>query len=264
MFRHMHHSQGKYISLAAIFVCIFAFIILCSFAYKMIHLMFSSNVDPSHQYIFSLSTGENTADIVALDGSSHSLSLLQVNNSPSIPAAIKELSIPVDISLPNKIESNTAIQDSLSNAVFSEKSLNFFDKLKLWWAVRSIASRDIQTEEVSLPFDFLTQEETINTLFLDQDMYQDDKKIRIVNAADISGLGNTVAKYLSHIGAHVIAVDTADSMQNISSITYSGSETYTTERLERILHISAHPSSTTDAIADITVTIGKDRASAFE
>lgn len=258
-----HQNSGKYISLAGIFLGIFAMIIVGAFVYKIIHLALTSPVDINHQYIFGAVAMTNTKEVIVVDQNPHILSALTFNTNNTVKNVATSLSVPVDYFLDRQINSNNPIQDELAKVILYEKSISFFDKIKLWWDIKSVAPRDIQIQSLKFPIDPTADDKTLNTIFLDNDIYQENKNISVVNATGISGVATIVSDYLTRIGAHVISVTTADNVQDTSTITYSGKKGYTVARIERMLQTRAIPQQQKDAISDIIVTIGKDKAHRF-
>ena len=66
-----------------------------------------------------------------------------------------------------------------------------------------------------------------------------------------------MAKLLSNIGVDIVAVNTADDSQDISTIASKNTKSYTYRRIKKIFNLRDAPISQ-NAISDIIITIGKN------
>jgi phosphotransferase system IIB component len=91
---------------------------------------------------------------------------------------------------------------------------------------------------------------------------KDNQTVQIVNRTNVSGLGGRLAKMITNMGGNVILVMSEDNSIKKSAITYLDKETYTVDRLKKILgyEVVREPSN---AMADITIIIGEDKVNSL-
>ena len=104
----------------------------------------------------------------------------------------------------------------------------------------------------------LVAEKSVGHLVSDAFIEKDKQTIQIINATNVSGLGNRLAKLVTNMGGDVIIVATGNIPRKKSVISYIDKKTYTVERLEKVLGYEV-VKTTEDAISDITIVIGEDK-----
>jgi hypothetical protein len=109
----------------------------------------------------------------------------------------------------------------------------------------------------------LSHESTSNNSLItqtltDTDIASESVSIQIINATNISGVGQRLGKVLTNMGANVVDVSSAQTMQKKTTIAYYGEQSYTLGRLQKILAVKA-TKLTRQPIANIVITIGTDK-----
>ncbi len=244
--------SGKYIAWGIGFLSILVLIILCSFVWKFVVFLGQSAFDSAHQFTIGI-TGKNP-EIITFNPDESSVTVVSISQK-NVTDEAKTLSIPLDGTIVG--DSSQSVKSLLLNALIHHSaSFSPIDICKLWLFVNGLPSDAlIQT---SLPSDTTAAAAIVPKIFQDKSLYSEGKSITIVNATGVSGLGSQLAKLLTNIGANVIMVSTADTQVQKSSIQYSGSPSYTTDRLGRLLHLQPILLPNSSKISDITITIGKD------
>ncbi|HEX8964986.1 MAG TPA: LytR C-terminal domain-containing protein [Patescibacteria group bacterium] len=254
--------RGKNLSLAFGF-CVVVFIILfVYFAWKVFKVINQSRFD-GHEYIVLVKEENNTQDLIAFLPDASAINLVTLHNVPENQSIASIAEIPVDA----KVSTNAlhSIASLMSKEIFSwgKGGMPLIDAIKLWFFTHSLPDGAVTTQAFSYP---VTQEQLDNMIprfFTDKVLYQDAQTIAVINASDVSGAGGRLAKFLTNIGANVIMVNTADNLQDISTIEYSGDNSYTLKKMQKIMNTNAKQTNNKNAVADITITLGKDKASNF-
>ncbi|MBI2431219.1 MAG: LytR C-terminal domain-containing protein [Candidatus Levybacteria bacterium] len=152
-------------------------------------------------------------------------------------------------------------QDSL------ETNLTTFDFARLWLFTRFTPSYQFVKKDyrvISLD-DVLSDtqlDKLMASLFLDVALSEEKVSIYIVNASGVTGLGNRIARLLTNVGGNVVAVSTGDSMLPVSEISAANMDTYTLKKIRRLLPYKVTMLNK-KTIADIVITLGKDKSGLF-
>lgn len=256
-------QSSKTLQVALLFVTVVGFLIGFSLLVKIGILISKSKFDGLHQFVIQVEGHDHTAAII-FSPDTHKITVLTLVGSTATASLTKSLQLPVDATVQDD-SFGSSPDDFIHRALISgwgKSTLNQLDKLKLILFSQTVASDDITTKQLSLSPSDLSFDNTLTSLATDQTLYKEAQTIAVVNGSGISGVGNTVAKLLTHVGANVISVTTADKEETTSSIVYTGDKTYTVQRLSHIFSIEPI-NTTTASIADITVTIGKDKGDTF-
>lgn len=249
--RKHQSDSGQSIAWAIAFVCLLGLIFLGSCIWKAVMFVKNSTFDGKHQ--FNVQVDGKQGEILSFNPDTQTLIELDITNVSDTQLG-KALAVPIDGHIRT---SESDIQQLLfQTLVHGKSSLTPLDNLRLWWFGRFLSSDAIS--DTSISFSDASLAKKIPKLFLDKTLYAEEKTIAIVNATGMSGYGNRLAKLFTNIGGNVVMVNTAGTLLDHSRIEYSGDRGYTVERIEKILRIHAMPASISPAIADITITIGKD------
>lgn len=259
--QYQHHTP-KGLQIALIFGLVVALLIGLSLIVKVGILISKSQFDGLHQFVIQVKGDkENTAIIFSPD--THKIAILRLKGQMTNVSLLQSVALPQDGIIIENDEENTPdafIHDVLTQGG-KQSSLNQLDKIKLLLFSQTVTSDSINTQTLTLPLT-TSSENALITLATDQTLYKEAQTIAVVNGSGISGVGNMVATLLTHVGANVISVTTADEDTNTSSLVYTGDKTYTVKRLSHIFDMSPVYVSNT-GIADITITIGKDKVNMF-
>lgn len=165
---------------------------------------------------------------------------------------------------------------SLSSDIKS--NLNTADQIKLWWTIRKtrfdkVTVTDLRTHNIfaqqilpdgSAVLGITTAQ--LDTAILDQvqdpEIAKAEIKAEVINASSVSGLGQEVARYLTHLGVTVIRIDSALVDQKTSSVTFV-SDKQSKALVSRLLNLTKFTiiddRKSTNSLADIKIVIGLDQ-----
>src|SRR5581483_7842937 len=262
--------------LASLFVSFLFVLFVVSILLKVGTLVKDSRFDSIHRFNLVLSskdkqvTKDKQAVVISFSPATVSMSELKIAQGIPYTYVGRFLEIPIDgFVLENSTEDfrSENIADLTKSFVTRYRNLStnltFVDMVRLWWFSKFISFHDITTAtfvadpQVSLD---LAADNISSQLFGDDAIIKDKESISIRNASDLVGFGNRLARLISNIGGNVVSVETADSEAEKTQIVYSGSKSFTVKKLEKLLSVSAQQTKV-NSIADITITLGKDRLS---
>ncbi|HEV2339319.1 MAG TPA: LytR C-terminal domain-containing protein [Patescibacteria group bacterium] len=227
-------------------------LVLAGLIIKTLLILNKSSVNPHHQFILQImNQQQNILVVFSLDTGN----MMEVFLQNSHGLITKQLSIPVDGTVHNIDPNSDITRNLLFHFHDSNATITIFDALQLFFFSHTISSDNIHKDTIILPASDAVSQQQIAKDFQDTTLYKENKSIAIVNATGISGLGTMLATLLSHIGANVISVTTAQQNKASSVILYNGEQSYTLQRMEHILRFQLQQTNT-PSLADITITIG--------
>lgn len=256
-------EQSRSLKTFFLYTALVVIVIIISLTMKVVSIVQNSKYDGEHQFILALGQNEKVEEIIAFRPNT-SVSLLEIKDS-SVPLASvgKTLGIPVDgkINVGSNMSLDTSITDVMSaiawryNAI--ESDVTIYDIIRFVWLSKSFSPTNQITEKITLPQEERKINETVKSLFTDQNISAENITIQIINASDTPGMGKRLERILVNMGANVVAVSTLYKKEETSTIQYFEEETYTLRKLESLLGypVSKLPKET---VANIVVTIGED------
>lgn len=252
----------KSLSIAFFFVLIVILLVGLSVALKAYLLFKSAKFDGEHQFILEVHT-PTQKQLLSFDPDTNSAAILSVKGITPLPFG-NYLGIPENavITLPQPYDSLYSLAQDMLFHPPSHLSLNIIDRIRLFLFVNNIKPTNITEDEWSQSQTEQGNDKKLSQLFLDHTAYTENLSIAIINASDVSGLGNKVAEELSHIGLSVISVTSAQESKDKTTVVYSGKEGYTVHRLVTIFQIPAQLTAA-PMVSDITITLGKDVSGKF-
>ena len=254
--------RGKNLSLAFGFCVVIFIILFFYFAWKVYKVISQSRFN-GHEYIVSVKENSTTQDLISFLPDAGAINVVTIHNIPQDQNISAVAEVPVDATIIG-VQINS-VPSFINKEVFTfgKNGLPFVDAIKLWFFTHSLSNDAITLQNLSYPVSQDQLDNTIPRLFTDKVLYQDAQTIAVVNASGVSGAGGRVAKFLTNIGANVIIVNTADNLQDTSTIEYTGDNSYTVKKMEKIMKVIAKQSNNKIAVANIMITLGKDKAGEF-
>lgn len=249
--------------MAIVFLCAVILAVVISLLLHLINIYQKSFFDGQHQFVLGVDGGNpDSSDILIFSPDKPEVAILEFNGEHSARTVADTLLVPLDGVLRSGVFVNQKnIEHFFRSNIFhsnNTSSVTGIDSIRLWWFVRALKQSQISVQAFKMP---ITEDDlqTIQPLFIDDRLYQEGKTIEVMNASGKLGYGSRIGKTLSNIGLDVIAIGTADTRTNTTTIVYSGNITYTLSRLEHIFGVRAKPGSGVNpSIADILVTVGMD------
>lgn len=253
----MPKKRGKVkknnLKIGIIFSVLISLLILLSLFVKVINVLQQGKYDSNYPFSLRVISGKDTA-FLSVSEKEKKIDILKVagldKQEPLLFPSEGEVSAS---SLPTSNVSS--FFRSLLGTKKVESNLTIVDILRLYLFSRSIDSKDVTIENISKAVH--ANDKAAGSLFLDQEIVLEDKRIEVVNATGVYGVGNNVAKLLTNLGANIVFVSTADKNEKESAIYFHGEKGYTVKRLERVLGLKTLKREG-ESISDITVRIGQD------
>lgn len=247
--------------LAGLFVLIVSGIILVSFFFKVASLINDSKFDGSHKFSVEF-IGKDETSIIAFSPQEKSVSILKIPLSTNRETLAKSLAVPIDgqVLLKTDIKEKSA-SSVLINSLFSLgntfKKITVIDLIRLTLFARGVSPNSIYERELSFGLNDAQKSTILSLSFTDPAIYQENRSIEIINAANAYGLGGKLANLITNMGGNVILVSSSDKLNSKSRIIYSGEKTYTGKKLESYLGFPLEKAEK-KGIADVIIIIGTD------
>lgn len=257
------------------FILVFALIVLSSL-FKLAALIKNSRFDANHSFnviTYSTQKGQNAQKnlrVISFSPQNQSISVLRLLTNTK-PAQIgRILKVPIDgtIGILNQDEENikAMFQNTLLNYKDVKTNLTIIDMARLWFFTKGVPEQSIVVKEFFLLEEENLKDEVIDRisskLFLDMTFSAEKVSIQIINGTGVLGLGNRLGRLISNIGGNVVAVSTSKSDFGTSEILYSNKNTYTLQRLSRVLGFKRAQTKGVE-FSDIIIKIGKDSLSSL-
>jgi len=242
--------------------CVVVVVAICiSLGYRLFALIKESKYTDGHNFIAAF-TYRNDIDYIGVNSAQRTFSHLEVRGGKNLEDTKKEVGVltDTDISL-SKPFSLSDLSNYFTNSPWhksqASSNLNIYDLYRLGFTTKNISTQSITTQEIHIPIDISLSSTMLEQLFIDETIDQENKTVSIVNGTGIPGLGTRLERSLSYIGVNVISVKNADTIENSSSISYSGEKSYTLDRLQELLSVPVAQVPSQN-ISDILILIGKD------
>lgn len=260
--RSSEKKENQNLKIALFFFLGVFFLILLSISIKVITIARASIFDGIHQFTIAVQKDTHIT-FLSFAPQANTIALLSVSGGKSIVDVERQVALPVDGFL---ISSDFNQNDSLQHMLFSfvlhyrttKTNLTVIDILRLLSFARGIGQSAITRQSISAQDDIKTTENAISSRFADQTISQENISLEILNGTDIAGLGNRLARLVTHMGGNVVFVSTTEKEKEQTRITFSGGKIpYTIERLQKVLHTSVSLHGKKE-LGDAIIVIGKD------
>jgi len=149
--------------------------------------------------------------------------------------------------------------ESITHMATWKSNLTILDKFRVLLFAKNVSINNKTIEQISLSNQTPNLNTIIATALNDQNISSENITIQIINATNVSGLGQRLGKILTNMGANVVDVASSEKTQQKSTIAYYGNDSYTLDRLQKFLGVTASKLNK-QTIADIVITIGNDNA----
>lgn len=246
-------KEGKYMWLSLVFFVFLTFIVIIWIFSKLIFIIYESKINLETQFVIDFYNYNNNQivlfkrqgniDIVSISGINHKV----------LPATFE---IPVD----EFVSSNYLVNQSnfskfFNKEILSNNSFNLIDKAKIFYLLNKS-----KVSFYLLPKKISPKNSLISSIFIDPSIYLENKTIAIINATGQNGYADNLANLITNMGGNVISMTAAPYIINKSAIVYTNTQSYTLDRINKILNFSVKKDMhSQNSIADITINIGKDQ-----
>lgn len=249
------------IKTAIIYLFLVCLIVIFSIILRLFFLILHASYDTQHQFIISIQDRSQKISLIVFNPDNHTIKTCKVDGVVSPKRLAGDIGVPIDGSITNYPKDLSSVSSLMQFVLihfdeFNPPGINLVDAFRLLLFSRSIKQSDIASISLHVPVSSDEQNQKLHYFFQDKTIFSEGLTISIVNATGQSGIGNKMGKLLQNIGANVIAVDTAESEQEETTISYSGFGGYTLKKIARILHKNPEKVAKT-GFSDIIITIGK-------
>lgn len=234
-------------------------LILVACSIKLLLLFRQSTFDTRYQFVLEEHETAQTRFFVfnPADSSMHRLLFTGVFSTD----LQRNMGIPVDAvvnSSQDFSDPDTLMAKLLIHTSEMTSNLTPIDMMHIFlfrYTIDSAKTLSLQTSNAEDPTE---QDALLTKIFIDKTLYQEGQSVTIVNGTGKVGLGNKIARLLTHIGGNVVSVITAQENSAVSTVTYTGNSSYSITRIASLLHLPEVHSSLA-MISDITITLGTDK-----
>lgn len=240
-------------------------LIVVSFTIRLFTLFLQSKFDGHEHFSIAVTKHATVKEIIAFSPQIPSLSVLEVKDTKPVPYQdlAKEYGIATDAQLDvqDAIDISNDAGVMLWNATTSFTSvktdMTVVDLVRLVLISHDIVSNNKLISEINLAGINPNNNTLIARAMNDPSITSENVSIQIINASDISGMGQRLGRVLTNLGGTVVDVTTAHESKPTSSIQYFGEETYTLRKIKARL---GYPVTQLQkqTIANIVITLGKD------
>jgi LytR cell envelope-related transcriptional attenuator len=263
-------DESKSLKTFFLYVFVVILIILVALVVKAVLIFEQSKFDGSHDFTLAVTEQNKVKEIIAFHPQVPGISTLVIEDT-NIPYVALAKSYGITPNGYIQVQNNSDVgEDSTafmwSTVIHSENwqsNLTVFDKIRLMLLSKSVTTNNKTTEEISLVNQTPQTDTVITSTLTDQEIADENISVQVINATNITGFGQRLGKVLTNLGANVIDVSTAQDMQKKTTIQYFGNDSYTVDRLEKLLGVTA-TKITTQPIANIVVTLGTDKSNTTE
>lgn len=256
-------TSNRGLKIAVVFSTAVIIVLIIAFVVRVSILFSQRQFDNYHNFILLDIKNTTSANVISFAPDKSSITIVHVHTTSQDTNIGKELKIPINAKVTDPEMKEDAISSLLWRLIrsfnsFHPQGLNIIDAFSLFFYSQKIHGEGLLSYDITIPY---TSEEgqTINSVFVDHTIYTEGLTVSIVNASDVSGRGSKLADLLTNIGCHVIAVNTADTASENSTIASNKNTVYTVKKLKKILNLQPGEFPQ-NALSDIIITIGKKDA----
>ncbi len=243
-------------------------IIFVSLTIKAVSIFNQNKFDGSDFVLAVSDENSNVVKVVGFKPDEGSMSILDIENSTlDLDMLSGELGIGYEGFLHNDSEKigNKSVDEILSSSIFeiseNRTNLTIFDKIYLLFLAKKTSTVNISIDQVSLPIEEREINRIAQSLFSDGKIRSENKSIKVINGSGVAGLANTLSRIVSNRGGNVVMIESGDTIESKSRITYISEKGYTVRKLSSLTGFIVEESDKKD-IADIVMIIGKDAGAA--
>jgi hypothetical protein len=248
-----------------VYVFLVIFLILISFAVKAFFVFQKSLYDGKHHLAIAAVERGSVKEIVAFNPEAKTLSVLELTGDRLSPASldqtfgfIPDATIQLDENFPVGKDVSQTLYASIIHFPTLHTDLTLFDVIRLYLFSRDVSEENKIVKEIRLPRQESDIDKIVSSFFGDETLTFENVSIHVINASSVSGMGKRLERVLNNLGCNVISVSTANTPVAKSTIQYRGEKvSYTVTKLKRLLGFPVSMSSS-QARADIVITVGED------
>jgi len=247
-----------------LYVGLVIFAITISLVIKLFIIFLQSKFDGNHHFTLVITKQQKVTEIVAFSPQIPALEVLHINDQNIAYSSLgSEYGISPDaqLELGNSVDLNKDVGVTLWSAITHYPAIKtdttLIDLLRLTYLSKGIVSSNVVIRDIALKENNSDNNTLIARALNDPTLSSENVSIQIINASDISGIGQRLGRVLTNMGANVVEVSTSHDIQAKSQISYFGDKSYT---LDEIKAMTGYPVNvlTRQAIANIVIILGED------
>jgi hypothetical protein len=246
--------------IAIVFFVFLVFVVGVSLIFKFINLLGNGKFDDSRSFAMGMTNGKDV-QVTALSHDLKSIVIFKLAGVKPEEAA-QLLEVPIDgFVSSNSLDLNQEVSSILLKSIFNynklKTNMTIIDLARIAIFVKTIPAASIDEIKIK-DVGKLALDKIVNHYIGDASIEKDSQTIQIINATQVSGLGNRLARLITNMGGNVIIVATENDTVKRSVISYIDKKSYTVKRLQKVLGYDVIK-GTGNAMSDITITIGEDK-----
>ncbi len=257
------HHESKSIKTFFIYASIVVGVIVLSLVIKSYFLIKQSRFSKDNQFILSIEHKNRVEELALFNPSEDAVTLFRLQGTAVDASSLeKELGILPDAFINSSSELPLSdMRDTIRTTALQYHSLKtnmtIFDVIGLFFDLQKTAITNQKEQDLIVNSDIDKNDRMIKNFFTDEKIFSENVSIQIVNASGVPGVANRLERALANLGCNVVSISSSHTNEQSSSIQYFGSETYTLQKLQRIL---GFPIVKTEkrSIATIVITVGRD------
>ncbi len=260
--KHTSTDENKSLKTFLIYTITVFLIVTISLTVRLFFIFGHSKFDGHNIDIAIVHKGQ-VVSIVGIDPEKKSISVFEIstkntsiNNLHDEIGIIPEAKIDAESDI-SADPADTILIKTLLNTDGAKTDLTIIDKVRLLIFSKTAANIDTQRENLNPSDDKALIDNLAAKLFSDKNIVSENRSIQIINATDISGLGQGLERVIVNKGGNVISVTSSRDKKKNSIIHYYGDKNYTVKKLERVLKIQA-VNTEDKSIGEIAIIIGED------
>lgn len=240
------------------------FLIIISLSAKAVFIIRNNKFDGEHQLILAIAKENKVQEVVLFNPSEHAVTQVRLKDDIKLDGITQKIGVIPDAkvdtteSLPAD-DITTTTRYIFMNYYHIKTSLTIFDAARLFFEAQKAANNQT-TKDLVLSDDTRKNDKFVSTVFSDDNIFSENVSVQIINASSALGAAKRLEWELSNLGFNVISVATSRSNEQNSKIQYFGNETYSLNKLKKLLSFPVEKSSK-ESIAKIIVIIGEDNKS---
>ena len=237
-------------------------LILGSLVVRVVFIWQQNLYNPGHHFTVAIVRQGLAKEIISFNPAIPSISVLKIQDAHVAYSTLaKQYGITADAYITSTENSLPSVSTLLGATAFHgngvQTNMTFFDSIRLLLLAKNVTANNKITDTIKLAKSNSATNTVIARALTDPDISRESISIQIINATDVSGMGQRLGRVLTNMGANVVDVSTARETQQMTTIAYFGNESYTLQRLEKLLHVKASL-LTKQQIANIVITIGEN------
>jgi len=251
-------EPNKNLRLGLYFGIVVFFIILVSITFKVFDSIKKSTFNGQDTYTVAVFT-KNKVNLITVSPKEGSLKVLTVKDLTN-EEVLRNLGVPYDNKAFSLQEVEADPKSYFEKILFRqnglETSLTTIDLVKLAFYSKKIGDDKVEKKTISARDGEIKN--TVSGWFQDPGMVEERINIEIINTTQVGGLGNKFADLITNAGGNVVLVHSFQD-ENAKSVIYYKEDSYTVNKLSKLLRIPKEKKEDMNAVSEIIVQVGSDK-----